>query len=120
MPENVDVLDSLVDPRLVTVGVIFCAISSIVLLVFYIPRVNYLKYLEDKLAETRSQRDYAYDQWSVSLLQGSDNKKEFDKFVETVKEDHEEAMRIEKAKTNRACKKAKIFAKVADKIRGVA
>ena len=120
MPEDVDILNSLVDPRLVAVGVIFCAIASIVLLVFYIPRLNYLKYLEEKLSETRSQRDYAYDQWSVSLLQGSNNKKEFNKFVETIEAEHQEELRVEKAKTKRAENKAKAFAKAVDNARGVA
>ena len=98
----------IIDPNLLVIAITAAMILSVLLLLFYVPSIEQFKQVEEERDKYKLQRDYYINQWSVEMISRGKSEEEIADMI--VKKDWE----IERTK-----KKATVFAKLADKLRGV-
>lgn len=98
----------IIDPNLLVIAIAAAMILGVFLLLLYIPSIEQFKKVEQERDKYKLQRDYYINQWSVEMI--SRGKSEEDVACLIVKKNCEIA---------RSNEKAKVFAKLADKLRGV-
>lgn len=98
----------IIDPNLLVIAITAAMILGVLLLLLYIPSIEQFKQVEQERDKYKLQRDYYINQWSVEMISRGKSEEEIADMI--VKKDWEIA---------RSKKKAKVFAKLADKLRGV-
>ena len=98
----------IIDPNLLVIAIAAAMILGVFLLLLYIPSIEQFKKVEQERDKYKLQRDYYINQWSVEMISRGKSEEEVADMI--VKKD------LEIARSN---KKAKVFAKLADKLRGV-
>ena len=98
----------IIDPNLLVIAITATIILGVLLLLLYVPSIEDFKKVEQERDKYKLQRDYYINQWSVEMISRGKSEEEIADMI--VKKDWE----IERTK-----KKAKVFAKLADKLRGV-
>lgn len=97
-----------IDPNLLCIAVAAAMILGALLLLIYLPSAETLHKLEDEKKLLKLQRDYYINQWSVEMISHGKTKEE----VASMITGYETELTKQKKKT-------RVFAKVADKLRGV-
>lgn len=98
----------IIDPNLLVIAIAAAMILGVFLLLLYIPSIEQFKKVEQERDKYKLQRDYYINQWSVEMISRGKSEEEIADLI--VKKDWEIA---------RSNKKATVFAKLADKLRGV-
>lgn len=98
----------IIDPNLLIIAVTAAMVLGVLLLLFYVPSIEQFKEVEQERDKYKLQRDYYINQWSVEMISRGKSEEEIADMI--VKKNWE----IERTK-----KKARVFAKLADKLRGV-
>ena len=98
----------IIDPNLLVIAIAAAMILGVLLLLFYIPSIEQFKKVEQERDKYKLQRDYYINQWSIEMISRGKSEEEIADMI--VKKDWE-IVRLKK--------KARTFAKLADKLRGV-
>lgn len=74
--ETVESFVQPIDPNLLAIAIVIMMVAFIVMMIFYIPRVEKLRELENDKKRYKAERDYAVEQWSIAMLSGDRQKDE--------------------------------------------
>lgn len=57
-----------IDPNLLVIAIVVMMVAFIIMMCIYIPRIEKLRKLEQKIEKLKTDRDYAIAQWSISMV----------------------------------------------------
>lgn len=63
-----------IDPNLLAIAIVVMMVAFIIMMFIYIPRVEKLRELENNKKRYKAERDYAVEQWSITMISGNRQK----------------------------------------------
>lgn len=95
-----------IDPNLLVIAIVVMMVAFIIMMCIYIPRIEKLRELERDKKQYKAERDYAVEQWSISMISGNRQK---DKILNDLKNTE--------GRKNQYSKIAKTMAEAYDKVK---
>ena len=105
--ETVESFVQSIDPNLLAIAIVIMMVTFIVMMIFYIPRVEKLRELENDKKRYKAERDYAVEQWSIAMISGYRQK---DKILQDLKNSEN--------RKNQFSKISRTMAEAYDKLKG--
>lgn len=105
--ETVESFVQSIDPNLLAIAIVIMMVAFIIMMIFYIPRVEKLRELENDKKRYKAERDYAVEQWSIAMLSGDRQK---DKILQDLKNSEN--------RKNQFSKISRTMAEAYDKLKG--
>ena len=104
--EKVESFIQSIDPNILGIAIIVTMVAFLFMMIVYIPRIEKLRKLENEKKQYKSERDYAVEQWSISMI--SENRQK-DKILKDLKNTE--------GRKNQYSKIAKTMAEAYDKVK---
>lgn len=105
--ETVESFVQSIDPNLLAIAIVVMMVAFIIMMFIYIPRVEKLRELENDKKRYKAERDYAVEQWSITMISSNRQK---DKILNDLKNTE--------GRKNQYSKIAKTMAEAYDKLKG--